>query len=179
MAQTVKNPPAVRETWVQFLGPEDSPGEENGNPVQYSCLQNPMNRGGWWAAVRGVTRVGYDRVTNANPVNNPKCSLTVCCGYGRSNPRTWSLSAQEEGQAGVREDEVRTFQGVAEQSTGVCQGDPAGWWQETPQAERGRQWLDSFLQALRPAGSPDLEMPGSCGFRCPPATALLGLWSFC
>ena len=92
MAQTVKNPPAVRETWVQFLGPEDSPGEENGNPVQYSCLQNPMNRGGWWAAVRGVTRVGYDRVTNANPVNNPKCSLTVCCGYGRSNPRTWSLS---------------------------------------------------------------------------------------
>ena len=97
MAQTVKNLPAVRETWVQPLGPEDFSGEENGNPVQYSCLQNPMNRGAWWAAVHGVTRVGYDRVTNANPVNNPKCSLRVCCGYGRSNPRTWSLSAQEEG----------------------------------------------------------------------------------
>ena len=31
------------------LGWEDSPGEENGNPLQYSCLENPMDRGAWWA----------------------------------------------------------------------------------------------------------------------------------
>ena len=31
-----------------------SPGEENGNPLQYSCLQNPMNRGTWQATVQGV-----------------------------------------------------------------------------------------------------------------------------
>ena len=30
------------------------PGEGNGNPLQYSCLENPMDRGGWWTAVRGV-----------------------------------------------------------------------------------------------------------------------------
>ena len=30
-------------------------GEGNGNPLQYSCLGNPMDRGAWWAAVRGVT----------------------------------------------------------------------------------------------------------------------------
>ena len=33
-----------------------SPGEGNGNPLQYSCLENPMDRGAWWAAVHGVTK---------------------------------------------------------------------------------------------------------------------------
>ena len=31
-----------------------SPGEENGNPLQYSCLGNPMDRGAWWAIFHGV-----------------------------------------------------------------------------------------------------------------------------
>ena len=31
-----------------------SPGEGTGNPLQYSCLENPMDRGAWWAAVHGV-----------------------------------------------------------------------------------------------------------------------------
>ena len=43
----VKNLPAMQETWVQFLGQEDSPGEGNGNPLQYSCLENPMDGGAW------------------------------------------------------------------------------------------------------------------------------------
>ena len=30
-----------------------SPGEDNGNPLQYSCLGNPMDRGAWWVVVRG------------------------------------------------------------------------------------------------------------------------------
>ena len=33
-----------------------SPGEGNGNPLQYSCLENPMDRGAWQATVRGVTK---------------------------------------------------------------------------------------------------------------------------
>ena len=33
-----------------------SPGEGNGNPLQYSCLENPMDRGAWWATVRSVTK---------------------------------------------------------------------------------------------------------------------------
>ena len=37
-------------------GSERSPGEGNGNPLQYSCLENPMDRGAWWAAVHGVTK---------------------------------------------------------------------------------------------------------------------------
>ena len=33
-----------------------SPGEDNGNPLQYSCLGNPMDRGAWWATVYEVTK---------------------------------------------------------------------------------------------------------------------------
>ena len=33
-----------------------SPGEGNGNPLQYSCLESPMDRGAWWAAVHGVAK---------------------------------------------------------------------------------------------------------------------------
>ena len=40
-----------------------SPGEGNGNPLQYSCLENPMDRGAWQATVYGVTRVGQDLAT--------------------------------------------------------------------------------------------------------------------
>ena len=37
-----------------------SPGEGNGNPLQYSCLENPLDRGAWRATVLGITRVGDD-----------------------------------------------------------------------------------------------------------------------
>ena len=40
-----------------------SPGEENGNPLQYSCLENPMDRGAWRAIVHGDMKVGHDLVT--------------------------------------------------------------------------------------------------------------------
>ena len=35
-------------------GPGSYPGEENGDPLQYSCLENPVDRGAWWATVHGV-----------------------------------------------------------------------------------------------------------------------------
>ena len=35
-----------------------SPGGGNGNQVQYSCLENPMDRGAWWATVHGVAKSG-------------------------------------------------------------------------------------------------------------------------
>ena len=55
MVQTVKNPPAVRESWLQSLGREDPLEEGSGNPLQYSGLQNSMDRGAPWATVCGVT----------------------------------------------------------------------------------------------------------------------------
>ena len=59
MAQRVKNPPAIQktqETWVQSLGQEDPLEKGNGNPLQYSCLQNPMDRGAWRATVQRVAK---------------------------------------------------------------------------------------------------------------------------
>ena len=51
----VKNLPAVRETGFDpWVG--KSPGEGNGNPLQYSCLENPMGREAWWARVHGVAK---------------------------------------------------------------------------------------------------------------------------
>ena len=43
-----------------------SPGERNGNPVQYSWLENPMDRGAWWATVHGVakSRTQLSDITN-------------------------------------------------------------------------------------------------------------------
>ena len=44
-----------------------SPEERNGNPLQYSRLENPMDRGAWWATVHGVARAGHDLVTKLPP----------------------------------------------------------------------------------------------------------------
>ena len=61
MTQMVKNLPAMQETLfdpqvgkIPWLG--RSPGKGNMNPLQCSCLENPMDRGAWWATVREVTK---------------------------------------------------------------------------------------------------------------------------
>ena len=59
VAQIVKNLPEMQENWVQSLGWEKSPGEGNGYPLQYSFLENSMDRGAWQATVHRVT-VGHD-----------------------------------------------------------------------------------------------------------------------
>ena len=56
VAQMVKNPPALWETWVQFLGQEDPLEKEMAKPVQYSYLENSMDSGAWQATDHGVTK---------------------------------------------------------------------------------------------------------------------------
>ena len=55
VAQTVKNPPAMQETRGSIPGWGRTPGEGNDNPLQYSCLENPMDRRAWLAIVHRVT----------------------------------------------------------------------------------------------------------------------------
>ena len=55
VAQTVKNLPSVQETKVQPLGREDSPGEGYGDPLKFTCFENPMDGGAWRATVHGVS----------------------------------------------------------------------------------------------------------------------------
>ena len=69
----VKNLPAMQETRVRSLGWEDSPGEGNDNPIQYSCLRNPLNRGVWQGTIHGVAkeldttkRLNYHHIVKIN-----------------------------------------------------------------------------------------------------------------
>ena len=55
--QMVKNLPAYAGDLGSIPGSGRSPGEGNGNPLQYSCLENPMDRGAWWATVHGVAEL--------------------------------------------------------------------------------------------------------------------------
>ena len=62
-----KNPPASAGDTSLIPGLVRSLGGRNGNPLQYSCLGNPMDRGAWWTTVYGITRVGYDLATKTKP----------------------------------------------------------------------------------------------------------------
>ena len=63
------------------------PGGGNGTPLQYSCLGNPADRGAWWAAVSGVTRVGHDLVTE--PPNRSWQRRSNCQNMDRSGTLGW------------------------------------------------------------------------------------------
>ena len=52
----IKNPPTNAGDTGLIPGSGRSPGEGNGNPLQYSCLENPMDKEAWQATVHGVTK---------------------------------------------------------------------------------------------------------------------------
>ena len=60
----------TQETQVRSLGQEDYPGRGNGNPLQYSCLENPMDRGAWEA----IQSIGFNRV--GHDLSNNECTHT-------------------------------------------------------------------------------------------------------
>ena len=75
----VKNLPANAEDLrdkdsISGLG--RSPGVGNGNPIQYSCLENPMDRGAWKATVNGVARVGHNLAIKPSPNTHLKRKMT-------------------------------------------------------------------------------------------------------
>ena len=60
VVQTVKNLPVMQETQVQSLGQEDPLEYRIAIQLQYSCLENPMDRGASWATVHGVPKAGHN-----------------------------------------------------------------------------------------------------------------------
>ena len=64
VTQMVKTLPAMQETWVQTPGREDALEKENSNPLQYSCLANPMDSGAWWATYSPWGRKELDMTEN-------------------------------------------------------------------------------------------------------------------
>ena len=77
MALSLKNPPASAGDVGLIPGSGRWPGEGNGNPLQYSCLGNPIDRGAWWATVQGVTRIGHDLVTKPASTDQHTCEKEI------------------------------------------------------------------------------------------------------
>ena len=77
----VKNPPANAGDMGSVLGLGRSPGGGNGNPLQYSCLGNPMDRGAWWATVHGVTK---ELGTTERRYNNSNNIVSISCCFMKS-----------------------------------------------------------------------------------------------
>ena len=71
VAQRLKHLPPMREILCSIPGLGRSPGEENGNPLQYSCLENPMGRGAWYGSLQstGLQRVGHNWATSLSRSN--------------------------------------------------------------------------------------------------------------
>ena len=92
-----------------ITGSGRSPGEGNGNPLQYSCLQNPMDGGVWQATVHGVLRVGHDLV--------PKPPLPVHLGphrwiCGKNLPAKQEMRVPSLGQEDPLEKQMATHSSI-------------------------------------------------------------------
>ena len=75
MAQMVESACNVGEL-VLIPGLGRSPGEWNGNPLQYSCLENPVDRGAWQATVHGVAK-GWTQLSNSQ--SHTRVHGVLCC----------------------------------------------------------------------------------------------------
>ena len=64
-----------------------SPGKGHGNPLQYSCLENPIDRGAWWTTVHGVTNSWADWVTKQSTAHGKH----PCCCHSVAGKCSWEM----------------------------------------------------------------------------------------
>ena len=94
VALVVKNLPANAGDASSSGG---SPVRVRGNPLQYSCLENPMDRGAWWATIHGSQRVGYNW-------SNLACTRGPCLQFPTLNIKEREKERRDRGKrAGERE----------------------------------------------------------------------------
>ena len=91
VTQYVKNLPAILVNWVRFQVGK-IPGEGNGNPFQYTCLENPTDRGVWQARVHGVAKVRHDLVTKPPSWHYLPSIYTLSLASKPSSPKWLSFS---------------------------------------------------------------------------------------
>ena len=113
VGSVVRSPPASAGDTGPMLGSRCSPRGGNGNPLQYSCLESPTERGAWQATVHGVARVRHDLATKPPP-----------CSDWRSDQDSVWVTAKTAKLASMRK-----LSGVArgQLSRGVCHL-TALWW---------------------------------------------------
>ena len=90
----VKNPPANAGDMGLILGLGRSPGKENGNPLQYSCLGNPIDRGAWQAIVHRVSKKSdtTEQLNNKRGKQDRKqgrepCKYVISCSLDLADTR--------------------------------------------------------------------------------------------
>ena len=107
-----------------------SPGEENGNTLQYSCLENPMDRGAWWATVHGSQRVGHDWATSLffSPNSDFMCSAYEFPGpYGMvSQSHSLNFAKDWQSDKGKKTEKKEASEKQWEQDVG--EQNKNGWW---------------------------------------------------
>ena len=69
------------DAWVRKI----SPGEGNGNPLQYFCMENSMDRGAWQSEVHGIERVGHDGMTKHELLGAPAVMWITCLWRSRES----------------------------------------------------------------------------------------------
>ena len=102
-------------------GWERSPGGGHGNPLQYSCMENPMNRGAWWATVHRVAKSWtwlprlsmHTHGSNGSNGTDLDCQWLHCVGEGNGNPLQYSCLENSTD----RKDKSATVHGVAKGQT--------------------------------------------------------------
>ena len=68
----------MKEMWVQSLSQEDPHGVGNGNQLHYSCPENPMDSGAWWATVHEVVKdAGITQQLNHHPTKTDNFAIII------------------------------------------------------------------------------------------------------
>ena len=80
---------------VWSLGSRSSPGGGNGNPLQCSCLKNPMDRGSWWAPAMGSPQSWLSNRAHVRGDIRPPPGILVCSGCHNQTPPTGWLQQQK------------------------------------------------------------------------------------
>ena len=88
----------MQETQDQVLGQEDPPGEGNGNPLQYSCLENPMDRGAWRATAHGLAELDRTERLTLSLFTSTKLVKPLTDVLCSASDQGWGL---EEAQTGI------------------------------------------------------------------------------
>ena len=79
----------MQEMQVQSLCWENLLEKGSGNPLQYSCLGNPMDRGAWWAKVRGLKRVRHNLATKPPHPRDSRMDFVCSIQHSKRMPAGW------------------------------------------------------------------------------------------
>ena len=88
----VKNPSASARDTTSIPGWVRSPGEENGYPLQYSYLENPVDKRVWWATVHGSQRVRHDSAWTHLRMGDGMTLLKQSCLFAITYSEMYSVS---------------------------------------------------------------------------------------